>query len=195
MGSIIGGIIGGIGSLFGGNSQSKADKQAAQQALTGYNYLTSGAGAAPTSSYINNGAGANNMIAQMLGAAPMTPGTQGAFNNYRDSSGYNFLMDQGQHAITGSAAARGILNSGATAKALTQFGQGLADTTYNNYLNNLGTLANRGQTSLGQVANAGSAGGGAAAQATSAAGKAQSQGINGMMGGFSNALVGALDFL
>lgn len=159
MGEIIGGLIGGVGSLFGGNS-------AAKQALTGYNYLTKGAGADATKGFVNTGSAANDAEGQLLGVTPITGQTQNGFKNYLNSTGYKFQMQQGSDAITGSAAARGLVNSGSTGKALTQFGQGLAANSFNNYLGHLNTLAGGAQTSLGQVAQAGTQGGQGAAQAT-----------------------------
>jgi len=82
------------------------------------------------------------------------------------------------NAITGSAAARGLLNSGATLKALNQFGQEQAQQSYNQYLNNLGGFGQQGlQAALG-VGAAGTAGGGNAA-----AGQPQNQGIFGRVFG------------
>src|ERR1700761_7557284 len=152
MGDILGGLIGGTGSLAGAQAGSKA-------ALTGFNYLSNN----PTEQqYISNGGAANSAQAQLLGLAPMTAGTQNGFNNYLNSTGYNFQLQQGQNAISGNAASRGILNSGATAKGLTQFGQNLGSSYFNNYLNQLGGLSSGGQTALGQVGAAGTAGGQAA---------------------------------
>jgi hypothetical protein len=170
MGSIIGGVIGGVGSLFGGSSASN-------QALAGYNYLTNN----PTNQLAQNfgqaatqGANATqNTEAQLLGTQPMTNATQNGFNNYLNSTGYNFQQQQGTAALTGSAAARGILNSGSTAKALQGYGQNLASTSFNNYLGNLSGLntqqqnaANTGVNAASQVGTAGTQGGATAAQAT-----------------------------
>lgn len=188
MGSIIGGILGGVGSLFGGSMQKSADDKAAQQALTGYNYLTTGAGANNMRAYMNNGTNANNQAAALLGLGGDTAAAQQGFNNYLGSTGYQFQLGQGQDAIASSQAAKGLLNSGATAKALTQYGQNLASTTFNNYLGQLSGLSQGGQTALGQIGAAGSAGGGAAANATMAGGEAQAKGLNGALGGFGNAL-------
>jgi hypothetical protein len=185
---LIGPIIGGIGSLIGGNKQADADKQAAQQALTGYNYLTTGPGSTAASSYTNNGTAANNAEAQLLGTQPITDQTSNGFTNYLNSTGYKFQLGQGTQAIAGSAAAKGILNSGATAKALQTYGQGLAAGTFNNYLTQLNGQSAQGQTQLGQIAAAGTAGGGNAAGATQAAGAAQAQGLNGALGAATNAL-------
>ena len=49
--------------------------------------------------------------------------------------GYQFRLSQGTQAITGNAAARGLLQSGATAQALTRYGQDLASQEYGNVYN------------------------------------------------------------
>lgn len=179
MGEIIGGLIGGIGSIIGGS-------QAASQALTGYNYLTKGKGAAAENSYINNGASANNAQSQLLGLQPITGQTTNGYDNYLNSTGYKFQMGQGTGAITGSAAARGLLNSGATGKALTTFGQGLAGQSFNNYLGQLNGVSAGGQTGLGQVAQAGTQGGQGAAQATQSGISSGANQIGSSVGGALN---------
>jgi len=78
---------------------------------------------------------------------------------------YQFALQQGDQAVQQSAAARGLLGSGGTLKALTSFGQGLASQQYqqayqnalntfqtnrNNTLQGLGLLTNVGQTATGQ---------------------------------------------
>lgn len=148
MGSIIGGVIGGVGSLIGGS-------QAAKQDLTGFNYLkkddainsaqgnVAPAQAAQTGALTqqNSAVGGENNIAnteqQLLTGGQQTP----AFQNYLNSTGYNFQLQQGTQAVTQGAASKGLLNSGATAKALTQYGQNLASTGFNNYLGQLNNTA------------------------------------------------------
>ena len=151
-GAIIGGAIGGIGSLFGGNKAAKQD-------LTGFNYLT---GASGVGGDVAAGNAATSQTGQLLGTQPLTPGATSGFDNYLNSTGYNFQRQQGTGAITGSAAARGTLNSGSTAKALETFGQGLAGQSFNNYLGQLGNQSQRGLTASGQIGSAGTAGGTAA---------------------------------
>jgi hypothetical protein len=145
MGDIIGGIIGGVGSLFGGNA-----------ALKGYNYLTGKNG---IQSDVTQGTSANSDINALLTGGPGSAQARGAFGNYLGSTGYNFQMQQGEGAITGSAAARGLLNSGATAKELANYGQNLAGTTFNNYLTQLGNQANRGLQAAQAIGQAGTQGG------------------------------------
>lgn len=176
----MGEIIGAVGSLVAGNQAHQDAKKAAQQALTGYNYDTTGAGAPSITQAQTAGssasqaqAGTQGAESQLLGTAPVTDQTKNGFQNYLNSTGYQFQLGQGQQAVAGSAAAKGILNSGSTAKALTQYGQNLATGSFNNYLGQLGSLNNQqgataaqGLQATGIVSNAGTGGGGAAANAT-----------------------------
>lgn len=188
MGSIIGAGIGLAGSLLGGSSKKSADSTAAQQNLTGFNYLNGnqanktaqGAGVDAT------GAAANTQgaEAQLLGTAPITDQTKNGFNNYLNSTGYNFQKSQGTSALTGAAGARGLRDSGSTAKALTTYGQNIAGQSFNNYLNNLSGLntqqqatANAGTAAAGQVGTAGTSGGAGASTATQAGGNAMGDAI------------------
>jgi hypothetical protein len=91
--------------------------------------------------------------------------TNASVNNQLDMPALQFQMQQGSQAIQNSAAAQGLGNSGATLKNLTQYGQGLASTYYNQAFNqaqsqfqtnqnatlsNLGTLVNMGQGATAQ---------------------------------------------
>jgi hypothetical protein len=172
LGDIVGGIIGGIGSLFGSNQAASKENEAAGTALTGYNYLSGNpliqqsqsnattamgnqnAALGAAGQAIGGQAGTVNDISQLL----TSNGTNNpAFQNYLNSTGYNFQVGQGEQAINNNAAAKGLLNSGATAKALTSYGQGTAAQSFNNYLGQLGTTANlqgSNATALGSLAGA-----------------------------------------
>ncbi len=176
-------------SLFEGNKRRQAASNAARAAkataLTGYNYLNSGAGSAASHQLMQNGLRANNARAQLLGQAPLGQGTNNAFQNYLNSTGYKFKLGQGTNAIESGAASKGLLNSGGTAKALQAYGQGLAGQQFNNYLAQLGGLGATGQKQLGMVTGAAASGGYAAgpvAKATIAAGDAQAAGVGGALG-------------
>jgi hypothetical protein len=56
-------------------------------------------------------------------------------SDFQQDPGYQFRMDEGQKALERSAAARGGLMGGATAKALTQYGQNFASNEYQNAYN------------------------------------------------------------
>jgi hypothetical protein len=166
MGDIIGGLIGGVGSLAGG-------KKAKNAALTGYRYLTGKNG---VQSYVDNGRNANTGAYDAL-----TNPNSTAFKNYLSSTGYNFQKQQGTAAITGSAAARGLLGSGSTAKALSQYGNNLASTGFDNYLSHLGDISKQGLEASGQIGEAGTSGGATAAKALQSA-TDTSSGIFGTVG-------------
>jgi len=63
-------------------------------------------------------------------------------DNWQQDPGYQFRMSEGMKAINGSAAARGMANSGATMKALTRYGQDFASSEYDKaYNRNYGRLS------------------------------------------------------
>lgn len=135
-----------INDIFGGGS-NKATKQAAQFNTGVYNDTKS-----LTSPYTTGGAadfGAFN------GALTGTDGGQG-LQNYLNSTGYKFTTGQGTQAIENSQAAHGLLNSGATAKALDTYGENMGQTYYQNYLNNLFQGSQLGMQGVQTQANAGS---------------------------------------
>lgn len=183
MGDIIGGIIGGVGSLQAGQSAKSND-------LTGYNYLAGKNGTpGPGSDYVNRGQTAagqqtdtQGLESSLLTSSAGTPQAQSAFGNYLNSTGYKFQQQQGSQAITGNNAARGILNSGATAKALTTYGQNTGATGFNNYLGNLYTLQGQQGAVATQGLDAAKAIGTAGTQGGIAAGNDMQTGITGATG-------------
>lgn len=66
------------------------------------------------------------------------------FDLFRSTPGYEFALEEGSRARERSAAARGGLNSGNTLIALEQYGQGLADQTFDNYLTRVMQIQNQG---------------------------------------------------
>lgn len=74
--------------------------------------------------------------------------------SFREDPGYKFAFDEGTKAV--DSRFNGMSRSGAKAKALTQFGQGVADQQYNNWLDRYFKLAGAGQTATGQQASLGS---------------------------------------
>jgi len=87
--------------------------------------------------------------------------------DYQADPGYQFRMEEGAKAVERSAAARGGLNSGATLKALSRYGQDFATNEYQNAysrfnsdrdrrFNRLSSLAGVGQTAVGQMGQAAS---------------------------------------
>lgn len=114
------------------------------------------------SPYLQEGSTAANALSRYLQTPFQAPTLQQA----EQTPGYQFTLEQGTNAIDQNAAANGTLMSGNTGKALEDYGQGLASTTYqqdyqnalNTYMANYQTLmggAQLGQTSAGQLGQEG----------------------------------------
>lgn len=101
------------------------------------------------------GNNALSSIQGLLGLGGDPAQGQAGFQNYLNSTGHDFRMQEGTRAITGSNAAKGLLNSGATLKALNQYGQNLGSQDFANYLGQVGGLVTAGQNSANTVAAAG----------------------------------------
>lgn len=71
-------------------------------------------------------AGANHILTNRLNALlkPINP------INVENTPGYNFVLGQGEKAVTNAAAARGLGTSGYALKGAATFAKGLADSTY-----------------------------------------------------------------
>lgn len=90
-------------------------------------------------------------------------GFQDALSNFREGIGYQDQLKQGTDAIAGNAAVRGNLNSGATLKGITNYGQNLANQSLMQFLGLAqGAAAGGQQAALGTTA-AGTSGGSTAA--------------------------------
>jgi hypothetical protein len=72
---------------------------------------------------------------------------------FQTDPGYNFRLSQGAEAIDASRNAAGGRYSGATLKALSDYGQETGSQEYGNYYNRLSDLAGRGQEAAGNIAS------------------------------------------
>lgn len=129
-------------------------------------------------------------------SAYQTGNTQGALDanrtaataNFFTDPGYKFAVDQGVQAIDRSAASRGILNSGATLKALDTFGQGQASQQYGNYFARLQSLAGIGQTATNSGNQAAQNYANQASSLATQAGDARASGYMNSASAFNNGL-------
>lgn len=176
------------GALYGAYSANKAANQqadAASAAASNINRLQERA-YSDAFPYRNIGQNALYQLASGLGAEyEGAPGSiedryKTALNRFQQSPGYQFAFDQGVQAIDRGAAASGLLNSGATAKALQRFGTGLALQDYGNYQNRLAALAGIGQTATGESGRLGVSAAGGAGQYGTLAGTARASGTAGV---------------
>ena len=133
-------------SMFGGGTSKSQQTQSSENRA--FPWLQS-----TFNPVAQQGVGASGQLASLLGLSGGPAQTQG-FDNWRNSTGYKFGMDEGLKAVTGGAASKGLLNSGSTARALTQFGSDYASSKYNDYTSLLSGL-------LGQGIQAGNVVGGA----------------------------------
>ena len=125
----------------------------------------------------STGVGANNFMAGLLGVpGGDTAGADAGFASYLSKAGYAPALERLQAGVTQGAAAKGLLNSGSTQKALVRYGAGLDQQFYNNYFQNLNTLNQRGLDAGQTIGGAGS---------TQTAGE---QGITGKIGSALNAI-------
>ena len=95
-----------------------------------------------------------NAIRSLLGLAGDT-GQRAAFDKFRESSGYNFMRDEGIKSIGASSAAKGLLGSGSALKAITNFSSGLASQYLDKYMSQLTGLGNSGLSAAQIIAGVG----------------------------------------
>ena len=176
MGNIIGGIVGGIGSYAAGREQARAIREAGARAER------------LVQPFIGPGVGANTQLLNLLGIGDDPAAGQQAFENFLGSTGFQSQLQAGQQAITGSAAAAGLLQSGATLRRLNRFGQGLAQQGFTNYLAQLQDIAQRG-------AGAATGAAGGTLQAGTGAAAAAARGQAGLQAGLGQAFQGAGNWL
>lgn len=111
---------------------------------------------------------------------------------FETSPGYQFRFNEGLRALDRSAASRGMLMSGAQARAAQRYGQGIGAAEYNDYINRLAALSGTGQTASAQTgalgAQAGQGIGNAYLQGGQMRGAAEIMGANAINSGIGNAL-------
>lgn len=101
------------------------------------------------------------------------------YSAFETSPGYLFRQQEGAKAVERSQAARGLLKSGGTLKALQRYGQGVAADAYGDYMNRLASTAGLGQTTTIQTGQLGAQAAGQEGRAVEAAGAARASGYLG----------------
>jgi hypothetical protein len=133
-----------MSSVFGGSQATGNNQSTNQSSNQAYPMLSQALGGQTTT-----GTDASSQLAGLLGVgggttAQQQAAQQQAFQGFQNSTGYQFGLNQGTQGITQNAATSGLLNSGATAKAVDTYGQNYANTQYQNYLNPLQSLVSSG---------------------------------------------------
>lgn len=183
LGAVAGPLIGG---LFG-NSASN-DQQNAQQAgidLQKQIWQQTQQNLAP---FIGAAPGAVSQWQNLLGLG--SGGMGGALDALRQTPGYNFQLNEGLNSIL-SNATRTSVGGGNTLKALMQYGQGLADTTYNQALKNIGDFSSLTENAAAGLGNTGVQAGSNIASSLAGLGNAQAAGA----GNLANSLTGGFNAL
>jgi hypothetical protein len=86
--------------------------------------------------YVQGGVKAQDAIQAFLGLNGSASQDE-AFSKWRDSTGYKFTLGQGLDAVSSNRATAGLLKSGSTLKALSNYGQNTANAFGQQYLGNL----------------------------------------------------------
>lgn len=185
--------IGGAASLAGGAMQANAANQAAQTqanaasealALQDRQYQQGRTDSLP---WMEAGRTALQAYQNELGIG--AEAKAGTFKSgFKETPGYEFAVQEGEKGAINNLAALGMKNSGAALKALTRFRTGLADQTYNNYLDRLSAASQGGQAQVSQNNALGAQFGQTAGQIIQDRGAATASGYVGGANAWSNAL-------
>lgn len=185
--------IGGAASLAGGAMQANAANQAAQtQAGAAQNALDLQErqyqqGRTDSLPWMEAGKTALQAYQNELGLG--AEAKAGTFKSgFKETDGYKFQVEQGEKGAVNNLAALGMKNSGAALKALTRFRTGLADQTYNNYLDRLSASSQGGQATVSQNNQLGAQFAQTAGQTIQDKGAATASGYVGGANAWSNAL-------
>lgn len=177
------GIISAVGGIASAVLGNRAKNKAAKQSMKGFNYLVNNEGVQQAQ---ESGMTAGGLRSALLGLGGDQAAAEDAFETYRDSTGYQFRLNEGLGAITGSRAASGLLNSGGTLKGLTRYAQDFASNEFGNFMAQLQQSEATGLNAAFNTASQGTSGGVNAAQY-------QRQGAEDVSTGLATAAGGAYD--
>lgn len=178
--------------IYGANKAADAQKKAAKKAAKAQKNVLA-AQTELAKPYVEAG---KTALAEYQKLAPYQPF---GMEQFQADPGYQFRMSEGIKALERSAAARGLLSSGTTLKGITQYGQNVASSEYENafsryltqreaamdpyrYLTGVGQAA-----AAGQAANVGTTGA-ALADIAAQRGNVQAAQYMGTAGAIGNAL-------
>lgn len=183
--SVAGGIAQGIIGSNAANKAAQAGQQAAKQSnqVATDVYQTNQNNLNP---YIQTGAGAQNQLAGLLGVGGDSAAANAAFQNYKNSTNYNFMLNQGLQGVEyGNAPA---FKSSATAKSLNNYAQGMAGNALQGYEGMLQGLGTTGAQSASTLGSLGSQYSNQYASNTFGGANAQAQGVLGSAAAIQNGL-------
>ena len=143
------------GMIGGLSGSGRGDRRDREIALNRLGIAPQGASATPdrTGYRVDGKTFATRAAAQAYANKRTTKGT--AYGGFKASPGYDFRLQEGLDATQASVGARHGLVSGASMKAMNEYGQNYASNEYGNYMNRLGGLMGQGQSSAAMTATAG----------------------------------------
>jgi hypothetical protein len=127
-----------MSSIFGGSKQTSSSSNKAYDSIN--------SSFSPLFGLAGQGA---DGIMKLLG------GDSSGFDAYKNATGFDFAAEQGSRGITGNAAARGLLRSGSTGKALVGYGNDMQNQYAGNYMDRLLGVSGLGMDAGKLVAGAG----------------------------------------
>lgn len=199
IGSVASAGLGYVASHDAAKTQAKASNDASKVQLDMFNRIQGN-----EQPYMDAG---TNALRSLMSGVNGPGGGPGDLNrpftlaDFHHSPGYNFQMQEGVNTIQNNASAQGGVNSGNTLKALTRYGQGVANqdywNAYNSFTQNqnqrfgqLDTLAGSGQNAAANLGAIGSQTAASVGNNIIGAGNATSAGQVGGANAISNGLNG-----
>jgi hypothetical protein len=141
-------VLGAGVNMYEGNKAANAQKNAAKNAsdtqMAMYDQTR-----ADLSPYRSAGTDALSALESFYGIGGKAPGNWQ--KTLQGLPGYQFQLQQGSKSVDQNLAARGLLQSGAAGKALTQYGQGLASNYADKYTSGLAGIAGLGESAGAQT--------------------------------------------
>lgn len=137
-----------IAALLGLPTTAASNKTVAQAYFEANPNLT----AAQKAAYLYSNPQANTAMAPPA-QTDILGQQKAAFDQFRNSTGYQFRLNEGQKSLTAALGGKGLLDSGAAQKAALQFGQNAASSEFGNWYNMLA-----GQQGVGLTAASAQAG-------------------------------------
>lgn len=152
------------GTVAGSAISSKASKKATNRAVAAQQDMATQNNALQRETYAQNaarldpfaaqGMQAGNAMNALLGFGDATQANQ-AFDRFRNSSGYDFRLNQGMNALASNFRGRGVSQSGAADKALLRFGQDYGSNEFGRYMGYLGNQQGVGLSAASALAGVG----------------------------------------
>lgn len=194
--SVAAAAIGGAALVGGSAISSSASKKASKAATNAANQNNAlerdiyDSNKEILSPYVNRGNLAGDAQTRALGLT----GSADPYGGFLASPDYQFRLDEGNRALTGNYAARGLLGSGSFAQGVLNYGQHAASQEFAGWFDRLSGLSGQGLSGAGALAGAGQNYAGAVSNnnnsAASAVGNAaltNAANINGLLGSAAGA--------